>query len=154
LGCEKPFELIAEDGSKMDLPDYVKTVFDTAKPLSERLKQISGGKRANSKLRAEIFNGMEVLEYKWTTLLEKIIEEPVTEDDEDKAVDENSIELANFAAYLLYRYKGAGRFAAEATWLIADLAAKGCGIQEVARAFSGEVEYSDINIDEALETFN
>lgn len=154
LGCEKPFELIAEDGSKMDLPDYVKAVFDTAKPLSERMKQISGGKRANSKLRAEIFNGMEVLEYKWTTLLEKIIEEPVTEDDEDKAVDENSIELANFAAYLLYRYKGAGRFAAEATWLIADLAAKGCGIQEVARVFSGEVEYSDINIDEALETFN
>jgi lysine-N-methylase len=154
LGFEKPFELIAEDGSKMDLPDYVKTVFDTAKPLSERLKQISGGRRANSKLRAEIFNGMEVLEYKWTTLLEKIIEEPVTEENEDKAVDENYVELANFAAYLLYRYKGAGRFAAEATWLIADLAAKGCGIQEVARVFSGEVEYSDINIDEALETFN
>ena len=46
------------------------------------------------------------------------------------------------------------KFAAEATDLIADLAAKGCGITEVARVFSGEVEYSDINIDEALETFS
>ena len=153
LKCDKPFELIAEDGSKIPLPDYVKAVFDDSKPLTERLSAISGGKRANSKLRAEIFDDMEVLEDKWTALLKKIIDEPVSDEDEDMAVNANAKELANFAAYLLYRYKGAGRFAAEATYLIADLAAKGCGIAEVARVFSGEVEYSDINIDQALETF-
>ena len=58
-----------------------------------------------------------------------------------------------FAAYLLYRYKGAGRFASEACYLLAGLLVKGCRMQEVARVFSCEVEYSDINIDEALETF-
>ncbi len=147
------FELIAEDGSKTPLPEYIVSILDTTRPLSERLKDISGGRRADSKLRAEIFDGMEVLDDKWTQLLNKIITDPVSEADEDRTVNENEKELANFAAYLLYRYKGAGRFAAEATYLIADLAAKGCGIQEVARVFSGEVEYSDINIDEALETF-
>ena len=153
LGCDKPFELVAEDGSKIDLPDYLLKVFDDSKPLTERLTAISGGKRAGSKLRAEIFDDMEVLEENWTVLLKKIIDEPVSNEDEDKALLENSEELTNFAAYLLYRYNGAGRLAAEATYLIADLAVKGCGIYEVARVFSGEVEYSDINIEQALDTF-
>jgi len=153
LGAENGFELVADDGSKMDLPDYVKHVFDSDMPLSERLRGICGGKRAGSKLRAEIFDGMEVMDYKWSRLLAKIIDEPVDEAAEDKMIDENEKEFSNFAAYLLYRYKGAGRFAAEACYLLADLLVKGCRMQEVARVFSCEVEYSDINIDEALETF-
>ena len=96
---------------------------------------------------------MEVLEDKWTNLLNKIITEPVDEEDADKMINAYSKELSNFAGYLLYRYKGNGRFASESTYLMADLMAKGCGILEIARIFSGEVEYSDINIDEALETF-
>ena len=154
LEGECGFELIADDGSKMDLPSYVKAVFDSSKPLTERLNDLSGGRRAASKLRAEIFDGMEVMDPKWSTLLSKIIDDPVENADEDKAILENEKEFTNFAAYLLYRYKGAGRFAAEACYLIADLVIKGCRIQEVARVFSCEVEYSDINIDEALETFN
>ena len=154
LSAEKPFELVSDDGSKMELPSYVKAVFDSSKPLTERLNDLSGGRRAASKLRAEIFDGMEVMDPKWSTLLSKIIDDPVKNADEDKAILENEREFTNFAAYLLYRYKGAGRFAAEACYLIADLVIKGCRIQEVARVFSCEVEYSDINIDEALETFN
>ncbi len=153
LEAENPFKLIAEDGSFMELPGYVKAVFDVSKPLTERLSEISGGKRAESKLRAEIFDGMEVMDPKWSTLLSKIIEEPVSKEDEDKTITAYEKEFSNFAAYLLYRYKGAGRFAAEATYLLSDLVSKGCGIADVARAFSCEVEYSDINIDEALETF-
>ena len=153
INCNAPFELVADDGSKIPLPGYVEAVFDDSIPLTDRLVKISGGKRAGSKLRAEIFDGMEVLEDKWTNLLNKIITEPVDEEDADKMINAYSKELSNFAGYLLYRYKGNGRFAAESTYLMADLMAKGCGILEIARIFSGEVEYSDINIDEALETF-
>ena len=153
LEADKPFELVADDGSTMELPGYVKAVFDPSKKLTERLSEISGGKRADSKLRTGIFDGMEVLDPKWTTLLSKIIEKPVSFAEEDEAINGNEKEFANFAAYLLYRYKGAGRFAAESTYLIADLVVKGCGLRDVARVFSCEVEYSDINIDEALETF-
>ena len=153
LGAEKAFELVSEDGSKMELPDYVKTIFDDSKPFAEKLSEISGGRRAGSKLRAEIFDGMEVMDAKWSKLLDKIIASPVSEEDENKAITENERELKNFAAYLMYRYKGAGRFAAESVYLIADLIVKGCGVRDVARVFSCEVEYSDINIDEALETF-
>ena len=153
LDADAPFCLVSDDGSKMELPDYVKAVFDTSKPLTERLAAISGGRRAGSKIRAEIFDGMEVMDPKWSRLLEKIIEAPVSEEDEDKVILDNEKAFANFAAYLLYRYKGAGRFAAEACYLLADLVFKGCGLADVARVFSCEVEYSDINIDEALETF-
>ena len=153
LEAEAPFELVADDGSKMELPDYIKAVFDTSKPFTERLSAISGGRRANSKIRAEIFDEMEVMDPKWTKLLSKIIEAPVPEEDENKAILENEKALTNFAAYLLYRYKGAGRFAAESVYLLSDLIVKGCGLLDVARVFSCEVEYSDINIDQALETF-
>ena len=154
LECAMPFGLVADDGSKMDLPDYVKPVFDQSKPLTERLSLISGGRRAKSKIRAEILGGMEVMDPEWSDLLAGIAAKPVSDEDEDKAIRENEKILANFAAYLLYRYKGAGRFAAEAVYLLADLAVKGCGLFDAARRFSGEVEYSDVNIDEALETFN
>ena len=153
LEAENGFTLVADDGSTMELPEYVKTVFDSDKPLTGRLCEISGGKRAGSKLRAEIFNGMEVMDPKWSNLLKKIIDDPVSNEDEDMVTGKFEKEFSNFAGYLLYRYKGAGRFASEACYLLADLVAKGCRMQEVARAFSCEVEYSDINIDEALETF-
>lgn len=153
LNHDGAFELIGDDGSKMELPGYVKNIYDCAKPINERLKDISSGRRAESKLRAEIFDGMEVMDPKWSTLLSKIIEDPVDKAEEDKTISKNEKEFTNFAAYLLYRYKGAGRFSAEACWLLADLLTKGCGIEDVARVFSCEVEYSDINIDEALETF-
>ena len=154
LGADGQFTLVSDDGSKIELPDYVKAIYDTSKPLTERLSLISGGRRAGSRLRAEIFDGMEVMDPKWSKLLSRIAEAPVSSEDEDKVILDNEKVFTNFAAYLLYRYKGAGRFAAESAYLLADLAVKGCGISDVARIFSCEVEYSDINIDEALETFS
>lgn len=154
LGFKTPFTLAAENGSKRDLPPAITAVLDSSKPLTERLSLLSCGRRANPKLRAEIFAQMEVMDPEWSLLLGKVIEDPVAEADEDKAVSDNSGALANFAAYLLYRHKGAGRFAAEAVYLLADLTVKGCDIYEAARLFSGEVEYSDINIETALDTFN
>ena len=153
LECGKPFELIASDGTKMELPGYVAAVFDDSKPLVERLSEISGGRRAASKIRADIFLGMEAMDPEWSRILAQIASDPVSVEDEDKVISENEMTLTNFAAYLLYRYKGAGRFASEAVRLIADMKVKGIEIPEAARMFSGEVEYSDINIDEALETF-
>lgn len=152
LGCEGPFELIAEDGSKIPLPAEVTAVFDGSKPLTQTLSELSGGRRANPKLRAEIFAEMEIMDPKWLELLMKVIGEPPKQETEDEVIN-GSIKFRNFAGYFLYRYKGAGRFAAEVTYLLADLVIRGCKIENVARILSGEVEYSDINIEEALETF-
>ncbi|MBR5358654.1 MAG: flagellin lysine-N-methylase [Clostridiales bacterium] len=147
------FELISDDGTVMTLPSYLQLIFDGKGSLTNRLAEISGGRRSGSKLRAEIFAQMEVMDPLWNELLGKIIASPVSGEDEDKVISENEQCLTNFAAYLLYRYKGAGRFASESVYLLADLIFNGCDVFESARLFSGEVEYSDINIDDALETF-
>lgn len=147
------FDLVSEDGSQMPLPTYVQRIFDGSGSLSDKLEEISGRRRSASKLRAGIYAQMEIMDPRWSELLSKIIDSPVSPDEEDKVISENESYLTNFAAYLLYRYKGAGRFAAEAVYLVADLMIKGCEVQEAVRLFSGEVEYSDINIEEALETF-
>ena len=153
LERQSAFELISDDGTVMSLPSYVQLIFDGKGSLTDRLAEISGGRRSGSKLRAEIFAQMEVMDPLWSELLGKIIASPVSREDEDKVISENEQCLTNFAAYLLYRYKWAGRFAAESVYLLADLIFNGCDVFEAARLFSGEVEYSDINIDDALETF-
>ena len=153
LECGGPFKLVSGDGSEIELPDYVKDVFDGSRPLCGKLLTISSGRRANSKLRAEIFAGMEILDPAWLRLLHGIIRSPVSNDDEDEVITSHEKEFTNIAAYLMYRYEGAGRFAAEAVWLLADLVYQGQAIEEAARMFSGEVEYSDINIEDALDTF-
>ena len=71
LECDKPFELIASDGSQMALPGYVAAVFDDSKSLTEKLSEISGGRRAGSKIRAEIFNGMDSEEDRYMRRLVK-----------------------------------------------------------------------------------
>ena len=40
------------------------------------------------------------------------------------------------------------------TYLLADLVLTGTEILDAARMFSGEIEYSDINIDEAISRFS
>ncbi len=152
LGAEYGFELLGEDGSKITLPSDVTAILDKSIPLTETLARLSGGRRANTKLRAEIFAEMEVMDPKWLELLMGVIGDPAKPEEEDAEIN-GSIKYRNFAAYLLYRYNGAGRFAAEATYLLSDLVMNGYKIEDAARMFSGEVEYSDINIDEALETF-
>ena len=90
LNHDGAFELIGDDGSKMELPGYVKNIYDCAKPINERLKDISGGRRAESKLRAEIFDGMEVMDPKWSTLLSKIIEATIFRTDSTRGINLSS----------------------------------------------------------------
>lgn len=148
-----PFSLLSDDGTEMELPEQVKKLFDGTVPLPEKLSALCGGRRANSKLRAEIFAEMEILDPIWVKLLNKIIGSSVSYEDEDKIVSGHEKEFTNIAAYLMYRYEGAGRFASEAVWLLADLVFQGHDIYDAARLFSGEVEYSDVNIEDALDTF-
>ena len=69
-------------------------------------------------------------------------------------IDRNSRRFSNFCAYLLYRYPDESGFAVESTYLLADLVIRGTDILEAARMFSGEIEYSDINIESAIDFFD
>ena len=101
--------------------------------------------------RAEFVNKLEVLDSSWTDIISRIISDPPTLKQEKECIDNNSRRFSNFCAYLLYRYPEETGFAVEATYLLSDLVINGIDIHEAARMFSGEIEYSDVNIDKALD---
>lgn len=158
LVCEEACRIILDKQDdfvlepERSLPDEIQIVFDKTKPLSERLCSVCSS-AFDSRSRAEILKGYEVLDPVWPQLLGKISEASPSLQEETECIDKNSRKLSNFCAYLMYRYPEVPHFAVHMTYLMADLMLTGSDIYEAARMFSGEIEYSDINIEAALDTF-
>lgn len=156
LVCEEACRIILdkEDDFRLvparELSDEINTVFDSSKPLTERLADLKP-EVCSSLSRAEFVNTLEVLDPSWTDIINRIISDPPALDQEKECIDNTAREFSNFCAYLLYRYPEETGFAVEAAYLLADLVIKGTDIHEAARMFSGEIEYSDVNIDKALD---
>lgn len=148
LDKKEPFSLEPH----LELSPFISQVYDDKAKLSDILSSLKP-RRYSPVTRASFIKTMEVLDPSWTALIDKITAEPPVSEDEDKAVDSDSMRFRNFCAYLLYRYDGQTGFAVESTYLLADLVLMGTDIHEAARMFSGEIEYSDINIGKALEEF-
>ena len=87
-------------------------------------------------------------------MIDRIIKDPPSIADEESLINSDQRRFSNFCAYLLYRYPDEAGFAVEMTYLLADLVITGNEILDAARMFSGEIEYSDINIDEAIIRFS
>jgi hypothetical protein len=149
LDKEDDFTLIPP----MPLSPYISLVFNTDEPLSVILSKLKSD-RCSPVTRASFIKTLEVLDPAWTVLMDKITADPPTFEEEDKVIDSDSRRFRNFCAYLLYRYDDQTGFAVESAYLLADAVLKGVDIHEAARMFSGEIEYSDINIDTALEASN
>ena len=148
IGKENDFSLTPE----RPLPPYIQTVFDTRLTLTDRLALLKE-ETILSGQRAEYINSLEVLDPSWTTAVCKIISDPPSKEDEDRLINKDSRLFSNFCAYLLYRHPEQTGFAVESTYLLADIVLRGTDVFDAARMFSGEIEYSDINIESALDKF-
>lgn len=137
----------------MELPYDIQTVFDSARTLTERLSELKDTVMP-SLTRASFINTLEVMDTAWTEAIDRIIADPPSLEEEQSIINKDSRKFSNFCAYLLYRYPDETGFAVESTYLLADLVIRGTDILEAARMFSGEVEYSDINIDKAIDEFS
>lgn len=146
LDYNKDFSL--SDGSA--LPEEISIVFDSSKPLSKCLEQLRG-KCFRVLDRAQFFLEMETLDESWPELLKKVQLCGINEEIENEIIDNDRRIFSNFTSYLLYRQRDAVGFAVESTRLLADLVYLGVEIHEAARLFSGEVEYSEENIDKAYD---
>ena len=159
LVCEEACRLILEKKEDftlcppLELPEEIQTVFDTTRALTDRLHELKEN-IIPSLTRASFINTLEVMDPVWTEAMDRIIANPPSLEEENAAIDADSRRFSNFCAYLLYRYPCAAGFAAEATYLLADLVLRGTDMLEAARLFSGEIEYSDINIEKAIEEFS
>lgn len=159
LVCEEACRIILDKQEDFtliphkELPIDIRTVFDTDKPLTDRFSILKDSVLP-ALTRASFINTLEVMDSAWTKAIELILQNPPSIDEEEKIINQDSRRLSNFCAYLLYRYPDETGFAVESTYLLADLILNGIDIYEAARMFSGEIEYSDINIDEAIERFS
>lgn len=137
----------------MELPYDIQTVFDSTRTLTERLSELKDTVMP-SLTRASFINTLEVMDTAWTEAIDRIIADPPSLEEEQSIINKDSRKFSNFCAYLLYRYPDETGFAVESTYLLADLVIRGTDILDAARMFSGEVEYSDINIDKAIDEFS
>ncbi len=158
LVCEEACRLILEKKEDftlfppMELPSDIKLLFDASKALTERLHELKENIMP-SLTRASFVNTLEVMDPLWSEAIKRIIDNPPTMEDENVIINSDSRRFSNFCAYLLYRYPDETGFAAESTYILADLVLRGTDLLDAARMFSGEIEYSDINIDKAIEEF-
>ena len=146
LDREQDFSLCPEK----PLSDEIKTVFDINVPLSDALSKLKPY-TSDSITRARFIKTLEVMDQAWTELIDRIEKASPSISEEKAVIDSNRRRFSNFTAYLLYRYPEETGFAVESTYLLADLVLTGTDIHEAARMFSGEIEYSDINIDKAAD---
>ena len=159
LVCEEACRLILERDTDftlippLELSLDIKTVFDTSKSLVSRLKELKED-ISSPVTRASFINTLEVMDPTWTPMIDRIIKDPPSIADEESLINSDQRRFSNFCAYLLYRYPDEAGFAVEMTYLLADLVITGNEILDAARMFSGEIEYSDINIDEAIIRFS
>lgn len=146
LDYEKDFKLT----DNYPLPEEIQLVFDFSKSLSLQMDSI-GSSLMTSQERAQFFLDMEILDKSWPEYLEVIKKSDITKEQEDDLINSERRVFSNFIAYLLYRQRDAVNFAIESTRLLADLVIIGMEIHDAARMFSGEIEYSDQNIDKAYD---
>ncbi|MCQ2515901.1 MAG: flagellin lysine-N-methylase [Saccharofermentans sp.] len=146
LDYEKDFML--EDN--YPLPEEIQLIFNRSNVLSFQMDSLCNDVWSSVE-RAKFFLNMEILDETWPSYLHRIKEFDITKIQEDELINNNRRVFSNFLAYLLYRQRDAVNFAIEATRLLADLVIIGMEIHEAARMFSGEIEYSDENVDKAYD---
>ena len=182
LCCEAAAKLILErqsktelieifsDGTDEEIPEDEKEFFDLRKRIFdiiqnrdisvderiEKMLSLCGGKLPEKKAAewAEIFEGLERLDEKWTETLEKI------KNSGDSSFRIDPVAAEQLLWYFVFRNLSPaiddGRFAERTAFAALSLymvekAAEYKGIFEAARLYSSEIEYSDENIEALLD---
>lgn len=148
LTGNEPFML--EDNE--EIPSEISSFMDDIDPVSDKIDRLAPV-LTSSYMRTKIFSSMEYLEDNWMHSLNKISDIRPTREDENAILEDNKDFFERFIIYMLYRHGPLKRLAGESALLVADLIIAGNEPLEAARMFSSEIEYSDINIEEAKSTF-
>lgn len=126
----------------------IRKVTNRNMPLSKRIE--CDYEVMDSKSRALLFADLEILDETWLNMLKELSRADIV------SLIPDTIQFENLISYLLFRHPEANIiFAIESAHLIADLCqVTALPLEEVARMFSSEIEYSDINIDTLIEALD
>lgn len=152
-----------EDEALLAIRDtLIVTMQDRAVPLQERLNEVMalGGLRIPQADWVAVYRGLERLDPAWDAALDSLAHAA------SEPPEELSVAFEQFAVYMLYRHlpaamddediPGRTAFCMLSTWMLMALCAAkpGCTLDdciELARMYSAEIEYSEVNIDMLLD---
>ena len=151
ISCEAACDLILNRKEQfklippLEMP-LIDRVFE-AESLTELLNGLSPDE-STSKEHAELLLTFEILEPQWKDMLERLASSPVSEEARDSYIGSESMRFKNLIGYFLYRHDNDLYLAATSARIIAELVlANSMSLEDVARMYSAEIEYSDINCD-------
>ena len=151
ISCEAACDLILNRKEQfklippLEMP-LIDRVFE-AESLTELLNCLSPEENS-SKDHAELLLTFEILEPEWKNMLQKLTSSPVSEETRDLYIESESMKFKNLIGYFLYRHDNDFYLAATSARIIAELKiANEMALEDVARMYSAEIEYSDINCD-------
>ncbi len=102
----------------------------------------------SSKEHAELLLTFEILEPMWKEMLQMLLQKTVSAEERDSYIDSEPMKFKNLIGYFLYRHDNDFYLAATSARIIAELTiANNMSLEDVARMYSAEIEYSDINCD-------
>lgn len=151
ISCEAACDLILNRKEQFKLipplqMPLIDRVFE-AESVTELLNGLSPDE-SSSKEHAELLLTFEILEPEWKKMLHNLESSPVSEEDRDSYIDSLSMQFRNLIGYFLYRHDNDFYLAAVSARIIAELTiANNMTLEDVARMYSAEIEYSDINCD-------
>lgn len=151
ISCEAACDLILNRKEQFRLipplqMPLIDRVFE-AEILTELLNGLSPDE-SSSKEHAELLLTFEILEPEWKKMLLNLASSPVSGEDRDSYIDSHSMQFRNLIGYFLYRHDNDFYLAATSARMIAELTiANNMTLEDVARMYSAEIEYSDINCD-------
>lgn len=176
LKSEKPFRLV----SQRPLSDSITMMKNRDIHINDRIEALSQLQIADSAARMRLYKSFECLDPSWDSLLD-LYESAASSEDCAKCmplyaefIENNRIIFEQLAIYYLYRYPSLPAFAKEACIMIAALSrlmtekgkeqetdvlsgaeplSEADIICDIARRYSCEVEYSDVNISMIYEIF-
>lgn len=152
ISCEAACDLILNRKEQfklippLELP-LVDRVFECEDSLTELLDSLSPDE-ASPADHAKLLKTFEILETEWKLMLDKVIKQQVSAEARDSFIDSNLMKFKNLMGYFLLRHDNDFYLAAISSRIIAELCvANKMTMEDVARMYSAEIEYSDINCD-------
>lgn len=140
---EEPFALIPA----VKLPDEITAVQESDSHISQYIEMLCPDD-ISSPERADEYMKLERLDEEWTIMLSELRRNAVSSSSRDEYITANDKRFENLMIYFLYRHPGNIFFACESVRLIAELCiSSGKSLYEVARMYSSEIEYSDVNME-------
>ncbi|MBQ4271924.1 MAG: flagellin lysine-N-methylase [Clostridiales bacterium] len=153
LCCEEVCNIVLHKTDKFrlvperEMSEEIKIIQDRSIPFSDRIRKLGIPVPDMAKLLKD-YGDLERLYPEWTDLLREVSGEDLSPSAAEGYMNSNAVSMEQLSCYYLYRYPDKVWFCVITAYLISNMClySKSKTMFDIARMYSSEVEYSDLNI--------